>query len=126
MALWLFKIEPSCYSFADLERDGQTTWDGVRNALALKHLRAVKPGDRVLLYYTGTEKAVVGEMTAVTAADGVVTVKPVRRWTKPVTLAAVKADPTLATWELVRLPRLSVMPVTAQQWQRVERLASEV
>jgi predicted RNA-binding protein with PUA-like domain len=128
MARWLFKEEPSHYSFADLERDGSATWDGVANALALQHLRKVRAGDQVFYYHTGKEKAVVGvmEVAAATAAAGdkggapVVTVRPVRRLLHPVSLSRLKADQTLATWELVRLPRLSVMPVTDAQWRRVE------
>src|SRR5256885_6832922 len=120
MALWLFKEEPTHFSYADLEQAGQAVWDGVRNALALKHLNRVRPGDRIWLYHTGHEKSVIGEMEAVAADDGVVRVRPVRRLPRPVPLAAVKADPALADWELVRLPRLSVMPVTAAQWRRVE------
>jgi predicted RNA-binding protein with PUA-like domain len=133
MAHWLFKVEPDCYSFADLTRDGQTTWDGVANAVAQKHLRAVAKGDKVFLYHTGGEKAVVGvmEVTAGPTPDPgdeagkrvAVTVKPVRALASPVTLAAIKADTAFAGWDLVRLPRLSVMPVTAEQWARVEELA---
>lgn len=131
MARWLFKEEPSHYSFADLERDGSAVWDGVANALALQHLRKVKPGDRVFFYHTGKEKAVVGEMeaTAVTERDAenevAVTVRPVRRLHHPVSLSRIKADAALAGWELVRLPRLSVMPVTDAQWRRVEELATK-
>jgi predicted RNA-binding protein with PUA-like domain len=133
MALWLFKQEPSCYSLADLERDGSTTWDGVANALARKNLRQTKTGDRVLFYHTGKEKAVVGEMKVAGApasdpkADDpnavVVKVKFVRKLDNPVSLAIIKADPLLAKWDLVRLPRLSVLPVTEEQWKRVEELA---
>lgn len=134
MPLWLFKQEPDCYSYDALARDGSTVWDGVTNALARKHLRQVKRGDRVLFYHTGKEKAVVGEMKVVSApmADPnsddensvVVTVKPVRRFARAVTLAQIKADKLLATWDLVRLPRLSVVPVTEEQWRRVEELAA--
>ena len=130
MARWLFKEEPSHYSFADLERDGTAVWDGVSNALALKHLRQVRPGDRVLLYHTGKEKAVVGEMEVVAAPGAAdekqvaVTVRAVRRLQQSVPLRRIKADPTLADWELVRLPRLSVMPVTSAQWRRVEALST--
>lgn len=134
MACWLFKVEPDCYSFADLTRDKKTTWDGVANAVAQKHLRATAKGDRVLYYHTGDEKAVVGiaEITANPAPDPndeagkrvVVTVKPIKALKSPVTLAAIKADPAFAGWELVRLPRLSVMPVSAEQWARVEELAA--
>ncbi|HEX5269404.1 MAG TPA: EVE domain-containing protein [Gemmataceae bacterium] len=129
MAHWLFKEEPSHYSFADLERDGSAVWDGVANALALQHLRRVRPGDRVLFYHTGKEKAVVGVMEVTTgppagAADEVaVTVRPVRRLQHCVPLSRIKSDKSLADWELVRLPRLSVMPVTEAQWRRVEELA---
>ena len=133
MANWLFKEEPETYSFADLERDGSTTWSGVTNALAQKHLRAVKKGDRVFFYATGKEKAVVGLMEVLTApapdpADDTgkcvaVTVKPVRRLATPVTLAAIKADKAFARWELVKQARLSVMPVSDDEWQRIEQKA---
>lgn len=133
MALWLFKEEPEHYSYADLQRDGKTAWDGVTNALARKYLRQVQPGDRVLYYHTGKEKAVVGEMLVVSSprsdpsdADDkavVVDVEPVRPFSQPVALSVIKDDPTLAEWELVRLPRLSVMPVTEEQWNRIEELA---
>jgi predicted RNA-binding protein with PUA-like domain len=132
---WLFKEEPSCYGYADLERDGETLWGGVTNNLALIHLRSVRAGDRILYYHTGTEKAVVGEMRAV--ADAVpdpkagdpkivaVKVKPVKRWPTPVTLKAIKADATFADWELVKNSRLSVMPVSAEVWKRLEEMSRE-
>jgi predicted RNA-binding protein with PUA-like domain len=133
MANWLFKEEPSHYSFADLERDGSAVWDGVANALALQHLRKVRPGDRVFFYHTGKEKAVVGVMEAAAgpaAGDAdekavAVTVRPVRRLQYPVSLSRIKSDRSLAGWELVRLPRLSVMPVTDAQWRRVEALSRQ-
>ncbi len=135
MALWLFKEEPDHYGFADLQRDGKTLWDGVRNNLARQHLRKVRRGDRVLFYHTGKEKAVVGEMRAVSDPqpdpqgedpnDVVVEVKAVRALPRPVPLTRIKADPLLAKWDLVRLPRLSVMPVTQAQWQRIEELSKE-
>jgi len=134
MAYWLFKQEPSCYSYADLERDQTTVWDGVTNNLARRNLRQVKPGDRILFYHTGKEKAVVGEMRAVSDPDSdpksddpksvVVEVRAVRRL-QPVNLSRIKDDPQLASWDLVRLPRLSVVPVTEGQWQRVEQLSRE-
>jgi predicted RNA-binding protein with PUA-like domain len=133
MARWLFKEEPDHYSFTNLERDGSTTWDGVSNALALKHLRNVKSGDRILFYHTGDERAIVGEMVAVSepytdpAGDDakavVVDVKAVKRWSQPVTLAQIKEDTTLANWELVRIGRLSVMPVTDDQWTKVYNMS---
>jgi predicted RNA-binding protein with PUA-like domain len=133
LAGWLFKEEPSHYSFADLERDGTTFWDGVTNNLARQNLRRVRKGDRVLYYHTGSERAVVGEMVVLDdpTADpndkdpksvGVY-VKPVRRLHRPVTLETIKAEPSLAGWDLVRLSRLSVMPVTRAQWRRVQELS---
>lgn len=134
MANWLFKEEPDTYSFADLERDGSTVWSGVANPAAQKHLRGVKAGDRVFFYATGKEKAVVGVMEVVTGPtpdpdddtgkNVVVTVKPLRKLTKPVTLAAIKADKAFAQWELVKQARLSVMPVTDELWARVEKMGN--
>jgi predicted RNA-binding protein with PUA-like domain len=133
MAYWLFKEEPDHYNYADLERDGTTLWDGVSNNLARKHLREVRAGDRVWFYHTGKEKAVVGEMQVVAGpgpdpADDdpkavVVEVKAVRRLPLPVTLERIKKDRLLADWDLVRLPRLSVVPVSPAQWRRLEELA---
>lgn len=130
MQYWLFKEEPTHYSFDDLVRDGLTTWDGISNALALKHLRQVKTGDSVFYYHTGSEKAIVGIMTA--AADAVagpsprdvsVVVAPVRRLPTPVSLSQIKDDPAFGDWELTRISRLSIMPVTASRWKRVLALA---
>jgi len=122
VAFWLFKQEPESYSFQDLLRDRRTDWEGVNNALAKKHLRAVSAGDRVLFYETGKVKAAIGEMR-VTVAGEVVTVEAVAALPRPVTLAEIKADPALADWELVRLPRLSVMPATEAQWRRVMEMS---
>lgn len=130
MALWLMKQEPDCYGYADLERDGTTTWDGVKNPLALKHLRACEVGDLVFYYHTGKEKAVVGVMEVVSVAPDpadekqvTLTVRAVRRLANPVTLATVKADTAFAKWELVTQARLSVMPVTQAMWDRIEKYA---
>ncbi len=134
MAFWLFKVEPGCYSYADLTRDKKTNWDGVSNAAAQKNLRAVAKGDKVFLYHTGDEKSVVGVME-VTVGPTVdpsdeagkkvfVTVKPVKKLASPVSLATIKADAAFTGWDLVRLPRLSVMPVSAEHWARVEDLAN--
>lgn len=135
MAFWLFKEEPTHYGYSELEKDGTTEWGGVNNNLARKHLRQIKPGDRIFFYHTGKEKAVVGEMRAVSAAVEdpkakdpsavVVKVEAVRRLPAPVPLSRIKADPQLKDWELVRIPRLSVMPVTPEQWKRVEQLSRE-
>ena len=133
MANWLLKEEPDHYNYADLERDGTTVWDGVDNNLARQNLRKIQKGDRLWIYHTGKEKAVVGEAVAVSgplpdpASDDpkavVVKVKAVRRLPSPVSLARIKADPDLASWELARLPRLSVVPVSEGQWRRVEELS---
>jgi predicted RNA-binding protein with PUA-like domain len=130
MAYWLFKEEPTHYSYADLERDGHAVWDGISNNLALQNLRKVKPGDRVLYYHTGKEKAVVGEMRIVSAPrpgqeekSVAVDVAPVRRLACPVTLAEIKADPQFAGWDLIRNSRLSIMPVSPGQWKRIQELS---
>ena len=132
---WLFKEEPDHYSFADLQRDGETWWQGVTNALARQNLRKTKPGDRVLYYHTGKEKAIVGEMRILEGpkADSdsddpkavVVKVAPVRRWSRPVALSQIKADKQLAGFDLVRISRLSVVAVSPAQWQRLEELRDE-
>ncbi len=130
---WLFKEEPDHYNFADLERDGPTWWNGVNNNLARQNLRQVRPGDRVLYYHTGKERAVVGEMRVVAGprpdpdSDDpkavVVKVEAVRPWVRLVTLEEIKTDPALAAWDLVRLPRLSIVPVSGEQWRQLEELA---
>jgi|SRR5579883_1651014 len=133
MALWLFKQEPDDFSYADLEAAGSTVWDGVANPVAQKHLRSVRPGDQAFFYHTGNEKAVVGVMEVVGGPKPdpeneklvVVEVKPVRRLKAPVTLAAIKADGAFADWELVRVPRLSVMPVSPVLWKRIEAMAGK-
>jgi len=130
---WLFKEEPSNYSYDDLARDGRTSWTGVRNPLAQKHLRTVGKGDRIFFYHTGDQKAVVGIAKAAAAAYPdpadktgklyAVDVLPVRKLEQPVTLAAVKADKSFASFALTRVPRLSVMPVTDDEWDRIEAMA---
>jgi predicted RNA-binding protein with PUA-like domain len=132
---WLFKEEPSNYSYDTLVRDGRTSWTGVRNPLAQKHLRAVGKGDRIFFYHTGDEKAVVGIAKAAAAAYPdpadkagklyAVDVLPVRKLDRPVTLAAVKADKSFASFALTRVPRLSVMPVTDDQWDRIVAMSRE-
>lgn len=132
---WLLKTEPSSYSFADLERDRHAVWDGVRNPVALRHLRTMQAGDEVFVYHTGDEKAIVG-IARVTrgaypdpkAKDDrlvVVDLEPLRRVDPPVPLSAVKRDPSFATFPLVRISRLSVMPVTDAEWARLLRLSGK-
>ena len=130
---WLLKTEPSAYSWQELERDGRTVWDGVKNALALKHLAAVAEGDEVLVYHTADEKAAVGIARVVRGAypdpkarDAklvVVDLAPLRALPSPVTLAAMRTNPKLAGFDLLRLPRLSVMPVSAAYWTAILRMA---
>ena len=132
---WLFKEEPSNYSYDNLVRDGKTSWTGVRNPLAQKHLRSVGKGDRIFFYHTGDEKAVVGIAKAAGAAYPdpadkagklhAVDVLPVRKLDRPVTLAAVKADKSFASFALTRVPRLSVMPVTDDEWDRIVAMSRE-
>jgi predicted RNA-binding protein with PUA-like domain len=135
MAYWLFKEEPDHYSFADLERDGTTLWDGVTNNLARQNLRKVRRGDAILYYHSGKEKAVVGQMRAIKDAQRDandadpkavrVAVRVVRRLQHPVSLRRIKQDHSLADWDLVRNSRLSVMPVTEKQWQRIQELSEQ-
>lgn len=126
---YLFKEEPGNYSYDDLVRDGRTSWTGVKNPLAQKHLRGVKKGDRIFFYHTGDEKAVVGICRAAgdayadpADASGklyAVDVEPVKKLRSPVTLAAVKGDKRFAAFPLTRMPRLSVMPVPQDTWDAI-------
>ena len=121
---WLVKTEPTTYSFDDLAREGIATWDGVKNPLALKHLRAMQPRDDVLVYHTGNEKAVVGIATVVAAGDPP-KLKATRPLARPVSLAEIKQDKTFADLALVRIGRLSVQPVGAAQFRKILTLADE-
>jgi predicted RNA-binding protein with PUA-like domain len=133
---WLFKEEPSSYNFEALVKDKKTVWSGVRNPVAQKHLHAVKRGDRIFYYHTGDERAVVGIARALgdaypdpadkTGRSAVVDVGPVRRLPRPVTLAEIKADPRFKTFPLVRIARLSVMPVTDDEWDWIERMGKGI
>ena len=132
MAYWLLKTEPSDYAYADLEADKGTLWDGVSNNLALKHLRQIRRGDQALIYHTGGERRVVGiaDVTSDPFPDPerddprlvVVEVKPRRKLAEPIPLAEIKSDPELKDFDLVRLPRLSVMPVPEAVWNRLLEL----
>ncbi len=127
MAYWLMKSEPASYSWDDLVRDGGTDWNGVRNNAARLHLRAMRPGDEAFFYHSMSDKAVIGIMRVTGAGepdgdDGAwvkVPVAPVRPLPRPVTLAAIKAEPKLAAMELIRQSRLSVAPVREEEWRLV-------
>jgi predicted RNA-binding protein with PUA-like domain len=129
---WLVKEEPTHYGFDAFVKDKKAVWSGVRNALAQKHLRAVTKGDRVFYYHTGNEKAVVGIAKAISnpypedKSEKYVAVDlvPVGRLPRPVTLAEIKADPAFKEFPLVRISRLSVMPVSDAEWARILQLAT--
>jgi predicted RNA-binding protein with PUA-like domain len=130
---WLFKTEPSVYSFQQLQKDKKTMWDGVANNLALKNLKDIKKGDPILIYHTGDEKQAVGIARALGGAYPdpskgnpkllVVDIEPVEALAKPVTLAEVKANKKLANFDLVRLSRLSIMKVSDDQWKILQGMA---
>lgn len=133
MAHWLVKEEPDHYGYDQLERDGKTVWSGVRNPLAQKHLRGIRKGDELFYYHTGKQKAVVA--VAVATSDAypdpddasgklhAVDIRPRKTLARPVTLAEIKADAAFATFALVRMSRLSVMPVTDRQWLRIQKMS---
>jgi predicted RNA-binding protein with PUA-like domain len=134
MAYWLLKSEPQDYSWADLAQDGRTVWNGVKNPLALKYLRTMQPADEALIYHTGIERRVVGVAEIITlpypdpAVDDplrvVVEITAVRSLPQPVTLAQIKQG-NFTGFDLIRLPRLSVVPVPTEYWQRILQLAGE-
>lgn len=129
MQYWLFKTEPNDYSFDDLVRDKKTVWDGVGNNTALMHMRNVKKGDSVFVYHTGKDKHIAGVASVVRGPYPdpelddekriVVDIKAVKGVPKPVTLAAVKADPDFADFHLVTISRLSAMPVKPAWWKKL-------
>ena len=130
---WLVKEEPEHYAFDQLVHDKKTVWAGVRNPLAQKHLRSIRKGDRIFYYHTGKEKAVVATARAATDAYpdptdatgrlSVVDVVPDKKLARPVTLAEIKADKAFASFPLVRMSRLSVMPVSDAEWARIEAMS---
>ena len=132
---WLVKEEPENYSFDKFAEDGFTVWSGVKNPVAQRNLRTMKKGDRVFYYHTGKEKAIVG--TAKVAATAypdpkdksgklvVVELKPDKKLKRPVTLSEIKGSGRFADWALVRIPRLSVMPVTEEQWAAIEAMSRD-
>ena len=130
---WLVKEEPEHYSYAQFQADGGTVWAGVRNPVAQRNLRQMKKGDRVFYYHTGKEKAVIGTATVSvpaypdpndkTGTFVVVELQPGKPLRRPVTLAEIKADKRLAAMPLVRIPRLSVQPVTDAEWEMIEAMS---
>ena len=121
---YLLKTEPTAYSFADLQRDKQTNWDGVSNPVALKHLREMKPGDRLIIYETGDHKSAVGTASVVSVdpsdpRNPVVKIKVGKAIAKPISLAEIKANSLFADSPLVRQGRLSVVPLTAAQYKKL-------
>jgi predicted RNA-binding protein with PUA-like domain len=130
---WVLKTEPSAYGFPDLVRDRRTRWEGVSNAVALKHLRSMLEGDDALIYHTGNEKSLVGLARIASAPYPdparkderlvVVDVEVGKALPRPVSLAEIKADPAFKDLGLVRLPRLSVVPVEPEQWKRLLAMA---
>lgn len=130
---WLFKEEPSSYSFDELVKDKVAVWSGVKNPLAQKYLHAVKRGDQIFYYHTGDEESVIGIARALgdaypdpkdaTGKAAVVDVGPVRKLARPVTLAEIKASQAFKDFALVRISRLSVMPVSTAEWDRIEKMA---
>ncbi|WP_395673331.1 EVE domain-containing protein [Phenylobacterium sp.] len=133
MARWLVKSEPDTYSFEDLQRDGRTTWDGVRNHAAALNLKAMQVGEEVLFYHSQIGLAVVGiarvaktafpDASDPTGRFVAVELEPVRPLASPVTLAAMKAEPALAGMAMVRQGRLSVSPVTDDEWATILKMA---
>ena len=129
---WLFKTEPSEYSYDDLERETKAVWDGVTNSLALKHLRQVRMGDEILIYHSGDIKAIIGLAQAVSdpyqnpREDDdkliVINLKPKRRLVRPITLSQIKVIEEFKEFDLLRLPRLSVMPIPDNYWDRLQDL----
>lgn len=133
MAQWLMKSEPEAYSWADLVREGKTGWNGVRNHQASNNMKAMKTGERAFFYHSVEEKQIVGLMkvsktympdpTDTEGKWGMVEVKPIRAVPRPVTLAAIKAEPRLQNFLLVRQSRLSVVPVGDAEWKILCRMA---
>jgi len=134
MSRYLFKEEPSSYSYDEFAKDGHVTWTGVKNPVAQKNLRSVKKGDLVFFYHTGDEKSVIGIAKASsdaypdpadkTGKAHVVDLTPVKKLKQPVTLASIKADKRFAKFQLTYLPRLSVMPVTDDEWDAILKMGS--
>ena len=134
-AKWLFKSDPEHYSYFDLERDGKAVWDGIANNMALKNLRSIRRGDQVMVYHTGDERAAVGLAEAVSDPYPdpkqkdprlvVIDLQAKGRLARPVSLDEVKKTAALKKFDLMRLPRLSVMPVSDAQWDTLLAMAGK-
>ncbi|MEO0934122.1 MAG: EVE domain-containing protein, partial [Cyanobacteria bacterium J06641_2] len=130
---WLLKTEPNEYSYADLEKEDTTVWDGVKNALALKNMRAMLPGEEAFIYHTGKERRIVGVAQVASTAYPdpklddikrlVIDIQAVRKLAEPITLAQIKQDKQFTGFDLLRLPRLSIVPVLPQHWQQLLEMA---
>jgi predicted RNA-binding protein with PUA-like domain len=130
---WLFKEEPTNYSYDAFAKDGSAVWSGVKNPVAQRNLRSVKKGDLVFYYHTGDEKAIIAVAKATgdaypdpndkTGKAFVVDIAPVKKLARPVTLKEIKADAAFKDFALVRISRLSVMPVSDREWTRIEKIS---
>ena len=133
---WLLKTEPNEYSYTDLEKENTAVWDGVKNALALKNMRTMLPGEEVFIYHTGKERRIVGvaQVASIAYPDPkltdvkrlVIDIQAVRKLPEPVTLAQIKQDENMRGFELIRLPRLSIVPVLPQHWQHLLEMAGDL
>lgn len=134
MAHWLLKTEPDAYAWDQFVKDKKTVWNGITNTTALKHIRTMKKGDLALIYHTGDERAAVGiaQITSNPYADPneedeklvVFDLKPQKKLARPIHLSEIKADPAFAGWDLLRISRLSVVPVPDAMWKRIQHLAN--
>lgn len=130
---WLLKTEPNEYSYTDLEKENTAVWDGVKNALALKNMRSMRTGEEVFIYHTGKERRIVGVAQVASTAYPdpklddvkrlVIDIRAVRKLPEPITLAQIKQDENMKGFELIRLPRLSIVPVLPQHWQHLLEMA---
>lgn len=134
MAYWLLKTEPGDYSWNDLSRESDTVWDGVRSGAAVKNLGRMRPGDQTFIYHTGRERRIMGIAVITSLAcldplskETLIKLSAGEELPTPVTLKAIKESGLFADWDLVRLPRLSVLPVSRAQWDYVlERSGKQI
>ena len=132
---WLLKTEPNEYSYTDLEKESTAVWDGVKNALALKNMRTMLPGEEAFIYHTGKERRIMGIAQVASNAYPdpklndikrlVIDIRAVQKLAKPITLAQIKQDERFSGFDLLRLPRLSIVPVLPQYWQRLLEMTKD-